>query len=224
MQARRKRSSSYMRRKPIVILMLMVLIISTMTGCVKVVKIGEEAALTGNVEFNAGDNVADFWEGLALPELTGKAVDLKEFLTKANGDLNSLADEYGKYSMGNSGELTYTVKGTATVEEVVTDKKAGYMVISLQDYTGGEEIRLQTGTVFKGSAVRDALEFIKFGDYKNQEEYAAVSQSIHSVIQTTVIDGVDIAGLTGKQIEFTGCFTVNKNDMLLITPVVLTVK
>lgn len=213
-----------MRKKAIIVLMLMVVVISAMTGCVKVVKIGEEAALTGDVEFNAGDNVTDFWESLALPELTGKAVDLKEFLTKADGDLESLADEYGKYSMGDSGELTYTVKGTATVKEVVTDKKAGYIVVSIQDYEGSEEIRLQIGTVFKGSAVRDALEFIKFGDYKNQEEYAAVSQSIHSVIQTTVIDQVDVTGLTGKQIEFTGCFTVDKSDMLLITPVVLTIK
>lgn len=213
-----------MRKKAIIVLMLMVVVISAMTGCVKVVKIGEEAALTGDVEFNAGDNVTDFWESLALPELTGKAVDLKEFLTKADGDLESLADEYGKYSMGDSGELTYTVKGTATVKEVVTDKKAGYIVVSIQDYEGPEEIRLQIGTVFKGSAVRDALEFIKFGDYKNQEEYAAVSQSIHSVIQTTVIDQVDVTGLTGKQIEFTGCFTVDKSDMLLITPVVLTIK
>ena len=32
-----------------------------MTGCVKVVKIGEEGQLTGDVEFNAGDNVADIW-------------------------------------------------------------------------------------------------------------------------------------------------------------------
>lgn len=213
-----------MKKQGIILLVLVVMVVSLMTGCVKVVKIGDEASVTGNVEFNAGDNVADFWESLALPELTGKAVPLKDFLTEANGDLKSLADKYGKYSMGDSGELTYTVKGSATVKEVMTEKKAGYMVVALDDYNGTEEIRLQIGTVFKGSAVRDALEFVKFGDYKNQEEYAAVSQSIHEVIQTTIIDQVDVASLVGKQIEFTGCFTVDKNELLLITPVVLTVK
>lgn len=213
-----------MKKQVILLLMLLAITVAAMTGCVKVVKIGEEASITGNVEFNAGDNVADFWESLALPELTEKAIDLKVFLEEANGDLKSLADKYGKYSMGDSGELTYTVKGTATVKEVITEKKAGYMVVTLDDYSGTEEIRLQIGTVFKGSAVRDALEFIKFGDYKNQEEYAAVSQSIHQVIQATVIDQVGIDSLVEKQIEFTGCFTVDKNELLLITPVVLTVK
>lgn len=213
-----------MKKQVIILLMLVAITVTAMTGCVKVVKIGEEAAITGNVDFNAGDNVADFWESLALPELTEKAIDLKVFLEEANGDLKSLADKYGKYSMGDSGELTYTVKGTVTVKEVVTEKKAGYMVVTLDDYSGAEEIRLQIGTVFKGSAVRDALEFIKFGDYKNQEEYAAVSQSIHQVIQATVIDQVGVESLVEKQIEFTGCFTVDKNELLLITPVVLAVK
>ena len=46
-----------------------------MTGCVKVVKIGEEGKSTGDVEFNAGDNVANIWDSKALPELEGKAED-----------------------------------------------------------------------------------------------------------------------------------------------------
>lgn len=212
-----------MKNKLLIMVLVLLLIVST-TGCVKVVKIGEEASLTGKTEFNAGDNVAEFWDTLAIPEFTEKAVDLSTFLTEANGDLKSLADKYGKYSMGDSGELTYIVKGTATVTEVITDKKAGYMEVTLDGYSGPETIKLQIGTVFKGSAVRDSLSFIKFGDYTNQEEYAAVSQSIHALIQEKVIAPVDVNALKGKQIEFTGCFSVSDNTTLLITPVMLSVK
>lgn len=200
------------------------LLVSSMTGCMKIIKIGEEGKYTGEVEFNAGDDVAGIWDSAALPELTEKAVDLTTLLTEANGELKSVADKYGKYSMGTSGELNYTVKGTATVKEVNTEKKAGYMVVTLDGYTGPIIIELQIGTVFKGSAVRDSLKIIKFEDYKNQVDYAAVSQSIHQIIQTSIIDKIDLASITGKQIEFTGCFTVDKEDMILITPVVLTVK
>ena len=79
-----------------------------LTGCgiVKVVKIGEEGKYTGNVEFNAGYDVAAIWEDSALPEMNETAVDLTEFLTQSNGDLATLADDYGKYSMGDSGELS----------------------------------------------------------------------------------------------------------------------
>lgn len=193
------------------------------TGCVKIVKTGEESKLTGEVAFNAGDSVEAIWASQAVPNLVEKAVGLSQFLTEAKGDLKSLAGKYGRYSMGSSGELSYTVKGAATVDQVVTDKKAGYMTLTLDGYTGSETIKLQIGTVYKGSAVRDSLDFIKYEDYKNQVEYAAVSQSIHDIIQKTVIDPLDVASLTGKKIEFTGCFTVNKNDELLITPVQLTV-
>lgn len=212
------------RRQFLVLVVIAILAMSTMTGCMKIVKIGEEGKLTGEVTFNAGDNVAEIWDSAAIPELTEKAVDLSTFLTEAKDDLKSLADKYGKYSMGTSGQLSYTVKGLATVKEVNTEKKAGYMELTIDGYSGPVIIRLQTGPVFKGSAVRDSLEIIKFEDYKNQVDYAAVSQGIHGIIQSTIIDKIDLASLSGKQIEFTGCFTVDKEDLILITPVILTVK
>jgi predicted lipoprotein len=197
---------------------------STITGCMKVVKIGEEYKLTGETVFNAGDNIAGIWDSAAIPELTEKAVDLSTLLTESNGDLNSLADKYGKYSMGTSGELNYVVKGTAIVKEVNIEKKNGYVEVTLNDYTGPMVIRLQVGPVFKGSSIRDSLDLIKFEDYKNQVDYAAVSQSIHDLIKSTIIDKIDLSSLQGKEIEFTGCFTVGKEEVISITPVDLVVK
>ena len=195
-----------------------------MTGCVKVVKIGEEGKLTGDVEFNAGDNVADIWESGALPEFEGKAVDLTQFLEESSGDFKSLVDKYGKYSMGTSGEINYVVKGTATVEEVNQEKKAGYMVVKPEGYNGDVVVKLQIGSVYKGSSVRDSLDFIKFGDYKNQQEWAAVSQSLHQIIDETVVKAAAPETLTGKSIEFIGTFTADSDKEILITPVKLTVK
>ena len=107
-----------MKKRMIALALALTLAASTLlTGCgiVKVIKIGEEGKYTGDVEFNAGDDVAAIWEESALPELNEKAVDLKEFLEQSNGDLTALAEEYGSYSMGKSGELSYAVKGTGTL-------------------------------------------------------------------------------------------------------------
>lgn len=213
-----------MKTKLIGIVMILSMVPFLFTGCLKVVKIGEEAMLTGDVVFDAKANVAQLWESQILPDLEGKAVDLKEFLTESNGDLKVLADKYGKYSMGTSGELSYTVKGTGIVAEVNREKKAGYMEITLDGYSGKESIKLQIGDVYKGSAVRDSLSFIKFEDYNNQVDYAAVSQSIHQTIQEKVINVVDMESIQGQVIEFVGCFTVGKAEELVITPIVLTVK
>ena len=107
-----------MRKRVLAVGLAAVMMSTAMTGCVKVIKIGQEAEYTGKTEFNAGDDVAGIWESKALPDLEGKAVDLAEFLTEANGDVKSLVDKYGKYSMGTSGEINYVVKVTGTVTEV----------------------------------------------------------------------------------------------------------
>lgn len=195
-----------------------------LTGCgiVKVVKIGEEGKYTGKVEFNAGDDVAAIWEDSALPEMNETAVDLIELLTQSNGDLTAKADEYGKYSMGDSGELSYVVKGSGTVEEINTESQAGFMAVKLDGYDGAEAIKIQIGPVYKGSSIRDCLSFIKFGDYKNQGEWAAVSQSINQVVADDVVGPADPASLQGKTISFVGAFTVSSGSTdVLITPVVL---
>ncbi|WP_334145805.1 DUF2291 domain-containing protein [Muricomes intestini] len=198
-----------------------------LTGCgiVKVVKIGEEGKYTGETAFNAGDDVTAIWESSALPELNETAVDLKDFLTESKGNLATLADKYGKYSMGNSGELSYVVKGTGKVEEVNTESQAGYMAVELDGYTGPETIKIQIGPVYKGSSIRDTLSFIKFGDYKNQEEWAAVSQSINQVVAKDVVEPAKPDSLQDKNVSFMGAFTVSAGSTdVLITPAALEAK
>lgn len=208
--------------------MILTLVASVcMSGCgiVKVVEIGQESKYTNDVEFNAGDDVAAIWESSALPELTQSAIDLKEFLEASKGDYKVLAEEHGKYSMGDTGELSYTVKGDAIVEEVNTKSQAGFMEIKLKEYSGNEILKIQIGPVYKGSSVRDSLSFIKFGDYKNQEQWAAVSQSINKIIAETVVKPTNPENLKGKEISFVGTFTVSAGSTeVLITPVALEVK
>jgi predicted lipoprotein len=210
-------------KKKIAILMMAAVMMISATGCVKVVKIGEESSLTGKTDFSASDSVSDLWES-AQEDIEGRAVDLGDFLTEANGDLSSLADKYGKYSMGTSGSISYPVKGTGTVEEVNQEKKAGYMTVKLDGYDGPEVIKIQIGSIYKGSSTRDTLTIIDFGNYTNQEEWAAISQELHTMIDENVIQPADPASLEGKTIDFVGTFTVDGNDELLITAVKLDVE
>ncbi len=209
-----------MKRRLISLAIVSVLIITTMTGCVKVVKNGEEGKYTGKVEFNAGESVSGLWES-AQVNIEENALDIAAMLTEANGDLKSLASTYAE---GKTGSISYAVKGSGTVLEVNQEKKAGYMTVKLDGYDGAEIIKLQIGSIYKGSSTRDALDIIDFGDYTNQEEWAAISKELHSMIDSNVIQPANPAELTGKSIDFIGTFTENGNEELLITPIKLTVK
>ena len=210
-------------KKKILVLSLAAMLAVSVTGCVKVVKIGDEGSLTGKVEFSASDSVSALWES-AEKNIEEKAVELPAFLEEAGGDLKSLVDKYGKYSMGTSGSISYAVKGTGTVEEVDQEKKAGSMIVKLDGYDGPETIRLQIGSIYKGSSTRDTLDVISFGDFTNQEEWAAISQELHAMIDQNVVQLADPGSLQGKTIDFVGTFTADSDDELLVTPVKLEVK
>ncbi len=210
-------------KKKILVLSLAAMLAVSVTGGVKVVKIGDEGSLTGKVEFSASDSVSALWES-AEKNIEEKAVELPAFLEEAGGDLKSLVDKYGKYSMGTSGSISYAVKGTGTVEEVDQEKKAGSMIVKLDGYDGPETIRLQIGSIYKGSSTRDTLDVISFGDFTNQEEWAAISQELHAMIDQNVVQPADPGSLQGKTIDFVGTFTADSDDELLVTPVKLEVK
>lgn len=210
-------------KKKILVLSLAAMLAVSVTGCVKVVKIGDEGSLTGKVEFSASDSVSALWES-AEKNIEEKAVELPAFLEEAGGNLKSLVDKYGKYSMGTSGSISYAVKGTGTVEEVDQEKKAGSMIVKLDGYDGPETIRLQIGSIYKGSSTRDTLDVISFGDFTNQEEWAAISQELHAMIDQNVVQPADPGSLQGKTIDFVGTFTADSDDELLVTPVKLEVK
>ena len=206
-----------MRKKAISYFFIIAILISTMTGCVKIVKIGEESKLIASEEFDTVSNVDEMWDVNILPELLDKTVSLQDLLNDSRGDLELLGDNYGKIAEG--GALNFTVKGSGQVILVNTDSRAGYMEIDLDGYDKNTIIKLQIGPVFKGTAVRDSSDIVKFADYTNQVDYAAASKSIHDKIYENIISDIDVESLIGKNIEFAGCFTFENNDELLITPI-----
>ncbi len=189
-----------------------------------VVKEGQEAILTGEVAFNPTDEATNFWTNNAKEYFEKNAVDLNTLVSEAKGDFASVAGKYGHYSMGDSGELSFIVKGQGTIDLVKDKLRAGYLSVKVPNLEDGIKVRLQIGPVFKGSAVRDSISLISYKDYKNQIEWAQVSVAFHELITRDILSKLDMKNLLNKEVEFVGCFTVGRKGLLQITPVELLVK
>ncbi len=189
-----------------------------------VVKEGQEATLTGEVAFNPSDEANKFWTNNAKDYFQQNAVDLNTLVSESKGDFSSVAKKYGHYSMGDSGELSFIVKGKGTVNLVKNKLRAGYLSVQVPDLDESYKVRLQIGPVFKGSAVRDSISLISYKDYKNQIEWAQVSVAFHKLITNSILSKLDMESLLNKEVEFIGCFTVGRKGLLQITPVELLVK
>lgn len=183
------------------------------TGCVKVVKIGEEAAITGQTTFDPEASVDEMWDAQIVPEITGEATDLATLLTESEGKPSSVAD---KYAVGSS-KKCFAVKGTGTVASV-KDGNNGALVVTLDGYSGDAEVSFQVGPVFKGTTIRDSLSFLSAQDYTNQVEWAEISSSINAKVASSVVADLDLASAVGKKITFAGTFS---GDTVTITPVQL---
>ena len=58
-----------MKKQAFILTLLCLIMVFSLAGCVTVVKTGHEGELTGNVAFNAADNVESIWSSQAIPEL-----------------------------------------------------------------------------------------------------------------------------------------------------------
>lgn len=182
------------------------------TGCVKVVKIGEEAAITGQTTFDATASVEEMWDSQIVSEITGEATDLATLLSESGGKPSSVAD---KYAVGSS-KKCFAVKGTGTVASV-KDGNNGALIVTLDEYPDAE-VSIQVGPVYKGTTIRDSLSFMSAQNYTNQVEWAEISTAINAKVASAVVANVDTASAVGKKVTFTGTFT---GDTLTITPVKL---
>ena len=83
---------------------------------------------------------------------------------------------------------------------------------------------MQVGPVVFGTALRDALPVISFGDFVNQIEYAEVSRALNDRAIAAARNGLDLASLTGKTITFSGAAAQpSGNSPLQLTPVAIAV-
>lgn len=194
------------------------------TGCVKVVKIGEEGALTGEVEFNPGDSVESIWESQVIPECESKAVDVAEVLNAAGGNLTGLGEEFDGLKTASATYYNYSVKTEgATITAVDKDSFYGTVTLSVPGYEGDAVVTLQIGQ-YKNSSIRDDMSFINFADFTNQTEWNQINTTMLEKVDETVVQPVYDQLVEGATVDLVGCFTADSANEMVITPVVLTVQ
>lgn len=170
--------------------------------------------------FDARAFVAKYWDSRVLPTVQERSAPLAVLQRELSVDRAAATARYG--SKSGTGRASFLVSGSARVLDVDTISRSGVARIDLEPYDGSADADLQIGPVIRGTALRDALPFIRFDDFTNQLEYASVSRVLHQRIADSILAKVDRAKLTGRIVQFYGAFTEGAGAPL-ITPVILRV-
>ncbi|MGP4101413.1 DUF2291 family protein [Nonomuraea sp. KM90] len=173
----------------------------------------ETAAAAAPAKFDPAAFGAQNYEAKVVPAIKQSAVDLPVLLKALAGDKDAAGQKYGKRQ--GTGPYTFAVKGRGEAGKA----RSGLLPVTVEGVPDGTRVSLQIGPAINGTALRDAAGFITFGQFTNQVEYADAATALNNELRAKLLNGLDVAALDGKEITFTGAFTLLTPQTVTITPV-----
>ncbi|MGR6915495.1 DUF2291 family protein [[Actinomadura] parvosata] len=173
----------------------------------------ETAAAAAPAKFDPAAFGARNYESKVVPAIKQSAVDLPVLLKALAEDKEAAGRKYGKRQ--GTGPYTFAVKGRGEAGAA----RSGLLPVTAEGVPAGTRVSLQIGPAINGTALRDAAGFITFGQFTNQVEYADAATALNNELRAKLLDGLDVAALDGKEISFTGAFTLLTPQTVTITPV-----
>jgi len=172
----------------------------------------------GAKAFDAKTYVDGIWESKVLPTVDQQATDATTLLPALASDQEAASKQYGSQA-GTGSPYAFLVRGTGTVTEVEEDSPSHPLTVKVDGVKGdGSTVHVVTGPVIAGTALRDAVKFIKFSDFTNQLDYADAGTGLNQKVKTEVLDKVDAKSLVGKKVDFTGAFSLVAPGVYLVIP------
>jgi predicted lipoprotein len=168
------------------------------------------ASSTASERFDATAYVDAIWTTRVLPEAKTSAIALGK----------------GSSAVPAGGSAIF-VRGAGVVQRVDTGSRIGLAHVDLAPADGRADVALQIGPVIRGTAARDALPFIRFGDFANQLAFADVANALNARVLGAVLAGVTASALERRTVAFWGAARVTDIQNSLtpeVVPVILEVE
>ena len=151
----------------------------------------------------------------AVDTLEKDATPLPQLLAELNKDQEGASERYG-HRQGNS-PYAFAVSGEGVAGKV----KDGVLPVKVKGVPKSTQVAIQTGPAIPGTAIRDAVGFIEFGQFLNQVEYADAATALNKQVKAQVLSDLEPASLEGKKVRFLGAVALLAPTAVTITPVQL---
>lgn len=160
------------------------------------------------------------YEAELLP-LIAKALPVADLRAAVAGGLESAGAAHGNKGSGEGAAWNFAVKGEGKVVEANLTSRARKAMLDT-DGDGKADLTLQLGPVIKGSSLRDVAPFYKFGDFRDQIEFAKLARALNDRASAAL--QVPEEDLVGKTVGFSGTVDLKAvGDPWLVTAVTLSV-
>ena len=168
--------------------------------------------------FDPVSYVEEIWYSKIIPTISNDSEEITFILDELFSNKELAEEKYGHRS--GTGSYSFMVNGEAEIISLNKESRVGTLELKLsKEYDA--QIFITIGPVIKKDSVRDAVKFIKFNDFVNQLDFAGVSRIIKTRVMNEIIGPLNLNNIVGKQINFEGAITFDRNDKIFITPTML---
>ena len=175
-----------------------------------------------NSGFDPNKMVRDIWDAKVIPYLAAKAGKFSEVNDLARANPDEAGKKYGFRQKEGSEPWTLIVKIEGRIVAAETTSRAA--TISVDNGGDGKVVAIvQIGPAMRGTALRDALDFVSFNDFKNQIDYAQFGKAFNQYANQTFLSALPRDKLVGRAVTILGAYTLESGDSPpLVTPAQLT--
>jgi len=184
---------------------------------------GSVATSFDNPAFDPEKTVEEIWQPKLLPYLRAKAGAFSELRPLAQTSPDQAGQRFGYRAVESMPwTMATTVEGRITGADTAT--RAATIDVDT-DGDGTADLTVQIGPVFKGTALRDSIDFISFNSFANQIEYAKFGKALNAHIYETTLAALPRDKLVGRKVTLLGVFTLDDPKAKpLLTPAELSLE
>jgi predicted lipoprotein len=205
--------------KQVVLSLAALVALAALAGCkILPTPTEEDKAAAAAEAFNPDRMVEEMWAPKVLPYLEGKAGAFQEVSQLAASDAKAAGEKYGNPRKQANSPWTYIAKAEGKIVASNTQSRAASVDVDV-DGDGKADLRAQIGPAMRGTALRDALDFVDFNSFKNQIDFAQFGKSFNTYVNTTVLSKLPREQLDGRTAKLLGAYVPGSgSDLPLMTP------
>lgn len=158
------------------------------------------------------------WETQVLPVIQENLVPVDDLRTALATGTDAAGGKYGLRPKGEANPWNFAVSGQGKIIEAKLDSRAPKLGVDTTG-DGAADVTVQLGPVIRGTALRDAMPFIDFTDFRDQIEFAKLATALNGMAHASI--SKPEGDVIGQDLRFEGVFTLRDPAMIELVPVML---
>jgi predicted lipoprotein len=191
-------------------------------GCKLVAKTDATAAAAQGTSAGAATDptamARAMWSAKVVPYLESKAGPFNDVRAMIKQSPDAAGQKFGYRERAEGVPWTMIARLEGAVTAANTESRAATVDVDT-DGDGTADAAVQIGPVIRGTALRDSLDFVSFGSFTNQIDFAQFGKALNTEMADKILSSVPRENLVGRKISVVGVFPLDPAAAKpLITP------